>query len=109
MKPSFWSSKRNRNLEENEGGWDQECCENVSYDHSPYADEINKLNHPKARAFYQLSFEYKFTFPSDEVYVAYTVPYTYTQMAAHIKVMKTLIDESGKLEISSLTHFFSFA
>ena len=52
MKPSFWSAKRNRNLEEGEGGWEQECCDNVSYEHSPYADEINKLNPPKPKAFY---------------------------------------------------------
>lgn len=96
MKPSFWSAKRNRHLDEGEGGWDQQCCENVSYDHSPYADEINKLNPPKGRAYYQLSFEYKFTFPSDEVYVAYTVPYTYTQMALHLKHMKSLIDDSRR-------------
>ena len=98
MKPSFWSAKRNRNLEEGEGGWEQECCDNVSYEHSPYADEINKLNPPKPKAFYSLSFDYKFTFPSDEVYVAYTVPYTYTQMAAHIKHIKNLIDDSSKLK-----------
>ena len=80
MKPSFWSAKRNRNLEEGEGGWDQECCNNVEYVQSPYQDEINKLNPPKGRAYYMLTFEYRFTFPSDEVFVAYTVPYTYTQM-----------------------------
>ena len=98
MKPSIWSTKRNINLEEGEGGWDQECCDNVEYIQSPYQDEINKLNPSKCCAYYQLSFEYKFTFPCDEVYVAYTVPYTYTQMQSHQKYIRGLVDTSISME-----------
>ena len=41
-----------------------------------------------------MSFDYTFMYPSDEVYVAYTVPYTYTQMLTHIKHLRLLSDES---------------
>ena len=44
MKPSVWSTKMNRNLDEGEGGWLQECCENVTYEVSAYQKEINDLN-----------------------------------------------------------------
>ena len=41
-----------------------------------------------------MSFDYTFQYPSDEVYVAYTVPYSYTQMQLHLKHLKILSDES---------------
>ena len=44
MKPSIWSTKMNRNLEEGEGGWVQDCCSNVTYEASSYQKEINDLN-----------------------------------------------------------------
>ena len=40
-----------------------------------------------------MGFDYTFMHPTDEVYVAYTVPYTYTQMLTHIKHIKLLSDE----------------
>lgn len=86
----------NRNLEEGEGGWIHECCENVSYEVSPYQKEINDLNPQKQRGYFCMGFDYTFMYPNDEVYVAYTVPYTYSQMLAHIKALKLLADESRK-------------
>jgi len=44
MKPSVWSTKSNRGLSDGEGGWVQECCENVTYEPSTYQKEINDLN-----------------------------------------------------------------
>lgn len=41
-----------------------------------------------------MSFDYTFMYAGDEVYVAYTVPYTYTQLQSHIKQLKILSDES---------------
>jgi len=43
-----------------------------------------------------MGFDYTFMYPSDEVYVAYTVPYTVTQMNSHIKQLRMLTDESRK-------------
>lgn len=80
MKPSFWSTKENKELEEGESGWVQDTCNAVVYDHSPYSREINELNPQKVRAYFSLGFDYTFQHPNDEVYVAYTVPYTYTQL-----------------------------
>jgi hypothetical protein len=96
MKPSFWSSKMNRNLEEGESGWIQDCSENVGYELSPYSREINELNPQRVRNYYQLSFDYTFQYHNDEVFCAYTVPYTYTQSIAHIKLLKALNDENRK-------------
>lgn len=38
----------------------------------------------------QLSFRYNFEHVNDEVFCAYTVPYTYSQLTLHIKQLKTL-------------------
>ena len=43
-----------------------------------------------------MSFDYTFQFCNDEVFCAYTVPYTYSQMQLHIKMVKQLSDESRK-------------
>ena len=96
MKPSVWSTKMNRNLDEGEGGWLQECCENVTYEVSAYQKEINDLNPQKQRTYWTMGFDYTFKYASDEVYVAYTVPYTYSQMLTHLKHLRLLSDESRK-------------
>lgn len=98
MKPSFWSTKANLNLDDGESGWNQEACGDCGYDTSLYNQEINALNPHKLRTYYSLSFDYKFEYPNDEVFVAYTVPYTYTQMLSHIKALKTLADDYRKLD-----------
>lgn len=41
-----------------------------------------------------MSFDYKFEFGNDEVYMAYTVPYSYTQMMQHIKQLKDVSENS---------------
>ena len=43
-----------------------------------------------------MGFDYTFMYASDEVYVAYTVPYTYSQMLTHLKHLRLLSDESRK-------------
>ena len=43
-----------------------------------------------------MGFDYTFKYASDEVYVAYTVPYTYSQMLTHLKHLRLLSDESRK-------------
>ena len=81
MKPSFWSKTANGNCVPGEipRGWTQECAD-VKYEPSSYAKDINELNPNKSRSYMQLSFEFRFTHFNDEVYCAYTVPYTYTAM-----------------------------
>ena len=49
-----------------------------------------------------MGFDYTFMYPSDEVYVAYTVPYTVTQLNSHIKQLRLLSDESRKFHPYSL-------
>lgn len=60
-------------------GWIQGGT-NVDYDISPYHEEINKMNPHKPKSYYCMSFDYKFDSGNDDVYMAYTVPYSYTQM-----------------------------
>ena len=43
-----------------------------------------------------MGFDYTFMYPSDEVYVAYTVPYTVSQMMTHIKHLRQISEESRK-------------
>jgi hypothetical protein len=74
MKPSLWSLK---NYNKNRQGWFHGGF-NIDYDISPYHVEINKMNPHKPKSYYVMSFDYKFDFELDEVYVAYTIPYTYT-------------------------------
>ena len=67
----------------------------MSYGPSDYQAEINDLNPTaKQRAYYTLGFEYTFEYTGDEVYVAYTVPYTYSQTLTHIEFLKSLDDEN---------------
>ena len=81
MKPSFWSHQAYQKSGQSwfHGGF------NVDYDISPYHGEINKMNPLKPKSYYAMSFDFKFDYESDEVFVAYTIPYTYTQMQSHIK------------------------
>lgn len=41
-----------------------------------------------------MSFDFTFEHPGDEVYIAYTVPYTYTQLMSHIRLLKYAADQS---------------
>ncbi len=54
----------------------------------------------------QLSFNYEFMVTHDEVFCAYTVPYTYTALLAHIKQLKLLARESCKFIKTNLSNFF---
>lgn len=74
MKPSIWSNKAHN---ENGIGW-YHGGTGVEYDISPYHVEINKMNPHKPKSYYCCSFSYTFEYEEDEVYIAYTIPYTYT-------------------------------
>ena len=74
MKPSFWSQQ---NYEINGSGWFHGGF-NLDYDISPYHGEINKMNPHKPKSYYACSFDFKFDFEMDEVFCAYTIPYSYT-------------------------------
>ena len=41
-----------------------------------------------------MSFDFKFDHPNDEVYVAYTIPYTYTQLLSHIRQIRDVAETS---------------
>ena len=79
MKPSFWSKINNENHIPGEvaRGWVQECFD-PKYEPSPYAKETNELNPSRQKNYMMLTFDYRFENLNDEVFVAYTVPYTYT-------------------------------
>ena len=90
MKPSFWSLK---SYEKSGRGWFQGGF-NVDYDISPYHVEINKMNPHKPKSYYVMSFDFKFDYDMDEVYVAYTIPYTYTQMQSHFRQIRDVAETS---------------
>ena len=48
------------------------------------------------RHYMMLSFTYSFQTANDEVYCAYTVPYNYTALQAHVKSLKLLTAEESK-------------
>jgi hypothetical protein len=54
------------------------------------------LNPFKKKTYYSLSFDFKFQHPNDTVYVAYTVPYTYSAILTHIKHLKLLASQKCK-------------
>ena len=74
MKPSFWSAKTNSKQGK---GWFQGGF-NVEYEVSPYHAEINKLNPHKLKSYYNMGFDFCFEYSGDEVFCAYTIPYSYT-------------------------------
>jgi len=74
MKPSIWSLKTHQ---KNGTGWYHSGF-NIEYEVSLYHSEINKMNPNKPKSYYMMSFDFKFDYELDEVYVAYTIPYTYT-------------------------------
>jgi hypothetical protein len=92
MGPSFWSK---RGYSDFQLGWYQEESA-VAYDGSPYEKDFNELNPKMARKYMQLSFSYSFQADNDEVFCAYTVPYSYSSMQAHIKQLQILSKANGK-------------
>ena len=79
MRPSFWSKRQNRHLEDGQGGWERGRA-HVKYTVSEYTEEINALNPGTHKKYFTASFNFDFEYTGDEVYVAYTVPYTYSQI-----------------------------
>ena len=90
MKPSIWSLK---NYLSTGVGWYHGGF-NVDYDISPYHEEINKMNPHKPKSYYCMSFDFKFNYEADEVFVAYTIPYTYTQMQMHLRQIRDVAEMS---------------
>lgn len=77
MQPYIFSRK---NHEHRSQGWQQgsPCVSNVSFNQKPFnykilADRISMVP-------YCYSFEYEFVEPNDEVYFAYCIPYTYSEL-----------------------------
>ena len=52
------------------------------------------MNPGSAKKYFTASFSFDFEYTGDEVYVAYTVPYTYSQIQNHIEFLKNLDDEN---------------
>jgi len=95
MQPSFFSKAAH----ESEGeDWFQ-AGTNVSYTPSKYSDEVNHLNPHKHRHYQQLSFEFQFMIGGDEVFCCYTVPYTYSEVLAHLAELRRLHDDSRKFTL----------
>ena len=63
------------------GSWSQEACSDVLF-----VERYCRYGFDKKT--YQLQFNYNFTEPNQEVYFAYSVPYTYTDLEKFIKEIK---------------------
>lgn len=55
--------------------------------------------------YYCLSFNYRFEFCDDEVFFAYTIPYSYTLMQRHLLSLASLKEIKGNL-LDLNDHFF---
>ena len=48
------------------------------------------MNPHKPKTYYSMSFDYKFDQGGDQLYIAYTVPYTFSMIQSHLSRLKTL-------------------
>ena len=71
MKVSVYSERK---AEQNAIGWHRSCY-NISYTQNQYKKEGST-----SKTFYTLAFTYDFEFDDDQVYFAYCIPYTYSDM-----------------------------
>ncbi|CDW80274.1 zinc carboxypeptidase family protein [Stylonychia lemnae] len=85
MKISIFSKQADKQIS---NGWIY-GGNNIYYGRSDQEREINENNQLKY-------FEYKFEHAGDEVFFAYTVPYTYNQLQNHIRQLTSLLD--GKID-----------
>lgn len=92
MRPSFWSKLTNQH---NSEGWFFSGS-NLEYSTSSYTNKINWFNPRQMKTYYQFSFTFDFKYAGDQVYCAFSVPYTYTKLKSHIKQLKLLADDSRK-------------
>jgi hypothetical protein len=67
--------------------WSKDGVSNVKYGTSKITQ---KTSSGKKRKLYMLSFNYTFEYPLEEVYFAYSVPYSYSQLFEHIDDYKKL-------------------
>jgi hypothetical protein len=90
MQPSFFS----RRACDKEGrGWYQ-AGQNIRYEESQYSKEINDMNYLSySRQFMQLSFTFNFEYTADEIFCCYTIPYSYSDMQAHLNELRLLSRE----------------
>jgi hypothetical protein len=89
MAPSFWSKA---GFEEIKLGWHQ-YGEDITYEQSRYMNEMNEVNPMRSRQYMTLSFTYTFKVENDEVFCAYTVPYSYSVLQTHLKHLKLLANK----------------
>jgi hypothetical protein len=92
MQPSVWSRHK---WSEYQLGWHQDGTD-IYWENSMYSKETNENNPHRSRQYMQLNFTYTFEHPNDEVFIAYTIPYTYSSLMVHLKQLKLL---SGQHEI----------
>ena len=79
MKPSFWSTKANANLDEGESGWNQEACSDVSFAH--FKNKERDLRGQRVQPGDQLvesSEGQDLLFAEFWLQIRVSVPYTYT-------------------------------
>jgi len=62
----------------------------IKYGPSDYMSDINDQNKDNRKYYYQLSFEYTFAYPNDQVFCCYTVPYSYSDMMSHLGHLRKL-------------------
>jgi len=80
MQPTFFSRQAHR---QEKRAWHQSGFD-IEYDESEFRRDINEYNQMKQKPWMQLSFSYTFDYASDEIFCCYTIPYTYTEMQAHL-------------------------
>lgn len=79
MKINYWSQRHNSKKFR---GW-QNGGTNLQYSRTKLPKEVSSIN-----SGYTLSFDFTFDLDGDEVYLAYTVPYTYSMLFQYLKVIQ---------------------
>ena len=95
MQPSSYSKKAHDTEGED---WFQ-AGTNVKYEDSEYSAEVNHMNPYKNRSYSSLSFDFQFMIGGDEVFCCYTVPYTYSEVLAHLEEVRRLHAASRKYSL----------
>lgn len=77
-------------------GWHHDG-QNMTYRRSDYSKEILSANKQlKDAGFYTFEFDYAFRATNDEVFVAFTVPYSYSKMTSHLYFLNQLSRRESK-------------
>ena len=92
MKVSIYSDKAS---EQRGIGWHKDCC-NIKY----FANGIRRGEEPTpfSPQFYSLTFTYTFAYDQDNVYFAYSVPYTYSDLRNDLQEIES--NEARRINLS---------